>query len=238
MKISIALAALPLPLIVAGCEPMPGDAPANALAITACQRSDVQDVVGKEVRNMMLKANATGVFGAALLGVDIVKPMEQARVSFHDAGVYTTNTPAKPPFAQIICGARMQIDGSSASAGQDIVMMPRLRWSVNFSEPTEDPANATFTIAVDPASIGDGLLINGRPAPRSEQSDDEATPASGGESEADSAGPEAQQAAPLDDAQAAAADAAAEAAEAAADETPKRRQAPPTEDDLYAPHSN
>lgn len=190
-------------------------------AYRACQREDVQDVVGKETRNIMLKANADGVIMAALLGVDMVKPLADANVSFHDVGLYS-DPASPPPITQITCGASFQIDASSTQSGQDIVTIPNLRWNINFTPPTQDPETGGFTIEVDKASIYDGILINGHP-PAANNKDETATAPAGR--------PNAEQAAPLDDA-------AAEAAEAASDETPKRRQAPPTEDDLYAPHSN
>ncbi|WP_292962338.1 hypothetical protein [Novosphingobium sp. UBA1939] len=194
------------------------DAPA---AYRACQREDVQDVVGKETRNIMLKANADGVIMAALFGVDMVKPIADANVTFHDVGLYSD--PASPlPITQITCGANFQIDASSTQAGQDIVTIPNLRWNINFAQPTQDPDTGGFTIEVDKASIYDGILINGHPP--AARNKDEAAPAPAGRSEAE-------QAAPVDDA-------AAEAAEAAAADTPQRKQTSPTEDDLYAPHSN
>lgn len=190
-------------------------------AYRACQRQDVQDVVGKETRNIMLKANANGVMMASLFGVDLVKPVAEANVSFHDVGLYSD--PASPlPITQITCGANFQIDASSTQSGQDIVTIPNLRWNINFTPPTQDPETGGFTIEVDKASIYDGILVNGHP-PVANNKDETATAPAGR--------PEADQAAPLSDAE-------AEAAEAASDETPKRRQAPPTEDDLYAPHSN
>lgn len=232
MKIYYTLAALPLAL--AGCTPS-GDL-AAADAIAACQRADVQDVVGKEVRNMMLKAAADRMFVAAAFGIDMAKAMEQARTSFSEIGVYTTGAGATAPFKQIICGGSLQVDGSTATSGQDIVTIPRLRWSVNFAQPTEEPSTAAFSIAVDPVSISDGVLVNGEPAKTGEVSDsgptekEPAPPEARGMSEAEQAAAAAS---------AAAAEAMADAREAQAlDDMPLPSGRKPNEEDLYAPHGN
>lgn len=227
-----------LPLALASCAPTADQAVTDA--VVACQRADVQDVVGKEVRNMMLKAVADQVRTAAFLGINITQSFEQARTTFTEVGVYTGATPSGAPFKQIICGGTLQIDASTATSGQDIVTIPRLRWSVNFTQPTEEPGTAAFTVAVDPASIHDGLLVNGEPPAKNRQSDTSADPAVDEQSAASSPESDADQAAAdAADAGAAAADAAAEAYEAAGiDNAPAPARRKPTDDDLYAPHSN
>lgn len=232
MKAPISIALLTLTLTA--CTPPADVVPQEA--ITACQRADVQDVVGKEVRNMMLKSVSEGVFVAAFLGFDVGKAFEQAKVSFSEVGVDATTTPnSGPPFTQIVCGGAMQIDASSTRAGQDIVTLPRLRWSINFAQPTQDPTTAGFTIAVDPISIYEGMLVNGKPAdnaevgqakpdplPQAQQnSDSKMGPAEGAVAEAESARTEAEQA-------------EAEAKKAMM-EADKRA---PSDEDLYAPHPN
>lgn len=151
-----------LSITLTACSPPADVTPYEAIA--ACERADVQDVVGKEVRNMMLKANADGVFMAAFMGFDAIKALEQARVSFSEVGVDKATSNAGPPFTQIVCGGTMQMDGSSARGGQDIVALPQLRWSINFAQPTQDPATAAFSVSVDPSSTFSGMLINGKPA--------------------------------------------------------------------------
>jgi hypothetical protein len=74
------------------------------------------------------------------------------------------------------CGASLQIDGSSARSGQDIVTIPHLRWSINFTQPTEDPSTEGFTVEVDDVSIGNGLLLNGKPPAQPSQYQDVAAP--------------------------------------------------------------
>ncbi|KHS45847.1 hypothetical protein [Novosphingobium subterraneum] len=236
MKVRFPMAALPFAL--ASCAPTADQAVTDA--VVACQRADVQDVLGKEVRNMMLKAAADRVLTAAFFGINMTQSLEQARTTFTEVGVYTGATPSGAPFKQIICGGTLQIDASTATSGQDIVTIPRLRWSVNFTQPTEEPGTAAFTVAVDPASIRDGLLVNGQAPAESGQRDtssDEAGGASSAESsarsEADSA---ANDAADAGDAAADVAAAAREAAAASEAQPPSRRQ--PTEDELYAPHGN
>lgn len=233
-----------LPLALASCSPQPEQA--DTVAITACQRADVQDVVGKEVRNMILKAVSDRGYMVSLLGIDgaMAKAFEEARVTFTDVGVFTGDG-AEGPYKQIVCGGSIQIDTSSTRWGQDIMTMPHLRWSVNFPQPTEEPATAAFSVAVDPASLRDGLLVNGKPpanadANEAKTGDESITAGDRERSDSDAAASSAdtEQAkaaeAQADEAERAAAEAAAEAkGEGSA---PPRRQ--PTDDDLYAPHNN
>ena len=224
-----------LAVTVAGCTPQGDDA--TSLAIAACKRPDVQDVVGKEARNIMLKANEDHVWRAALFGVNIGEALEQARVSFGEVGVYEDS--ARSPYTQIVCTGSMQIDGSSAQAGQDIVTIPHLRWSINFAGPTQDPETASFSIAVDPASLYDGVLVNGQPA-KLRQSSQDSAPSDDDASNAQVDGSAAQGNASADDNAVSAADAAAEAEEAAhaGDDAPATPKRPPSDEELYAPHSN
>lgn len=236
MKGRFSMAALPLAL--ASCAPAADQAVTDA--VVACQRADVQDVVGKEVRKMMIKAATDRILTAAFFGINLTQAFEQARTTFTEVGVYTEATPVGAPFKQIVCGGTLQIDASTATSGQDIVTIPHLRWSVNFNQPTEEPGTAAFSIAVDPASITDGLLVNGEPPAKDEQTDTLADSRTDAQSDAENAKTEANQAAAAaGDARAALADAQADAkiAETIGDDpAPSRHQ--PTEDDLYAPHSN
>lgn len=178
MKRLIAVASIPLAL--AGCVPADGDNTSDKdlaqKAIDACARPDVQDVVGKDVRNRMLKANIQGVMIQSLFGQDAIAEMEQARVSFSDVGVYSAHLPQQSTVRQVICGASLQIDSSSARSGQEIVTIPHLRWSINFTQPTEDPSTEGFTVEVDEVSIGNGLLLNGKPPAQPSQYQDVAAP--------------------------------------------------------------
>lgn len=216
-------------VMLAGCTPQ-GEA-LTLQAINACKRADVQDVVGKEARNLMLKANEDGLWRAALFGVNVAAAVEQARVSFGEVGVYTDT--AQSPYTQIVCTSSMQIDGSSAQAGQDIVTIPHLRWSINFAEPTQDPETASFSIAVDPASLYDGILVNGEPAQAKSQKP--ATEIDSDQAEQPAAPPADEAVNPGDAAAEAAADAEA-AAHAGEDIPPVNHQ--PSDEELYAPHSN
>ncbi|WP_421852672.1 hypothetical protein [Novosphingobium sp.] len=236
MKVMIFAAALPFAL--ASCAPQAEQA--ATVAVTACQRTDVQDVVGKEVRNMMLKAVSDRGYMVALLGLDaaLAKSLEEAHVTFTDVGVYT-GAGVESPFKQIICAGSLQIDASTTRAGQDIVTMPHLRWTVNFSQPAEEPATAAFTVAVDPASLRDGLLVNGKPPANTEQKADEAAvPEASAEKSAVDAAAAADAAAEQARAAQAEAEAAGAEAAAASDSTKPQPRRQPTDDDLYAPHNN
>ncbi|GEO01713.1 hypothetical protein NSE01_35450 [Novosphingobium sediminis] len=229
-----------LSMLLAGCGPVSEQF--TDQATKACQRAEVQDVVGKEVRNQMLsQADGNRLFWAAMVGIDFAKAFEDARVRFSDVGTYTpTALITGTRLQQVVCGGSMQIDASSTRFGQDIITMPHLRWSINFTEPTDDPEHASFTIAIDKQSIGNGLLVNGAP-PQSQSRDDQP------EAAKEESGPPPDQA--LGDAQSAeeaaaqaktsADDAAKDAREAAAAAVEKpSAQGSPSEDDLYAPHNN
>lgn len=240
-SLAVALAALTL----ASCKPTSDDM--LNTAAQACQRSDIEDVVSKETRNLMVKPNIEKLLVAEWWGLDvkeILAQIEGARVSFDGVGTMTHGAPGQQ-FTQIICGGKLQLDMSTGLAGQQIFGIPRLRWAINFPEPTSDPLSGGFSVEVDPDSIHDGMTFNGMPA-RSEQADGSSGDGSAGAAiDAEAADPGAGQHA----------DSAAEAAAAAAkdfdaasqvDAAPSRqRTAPadksvnaPSEDDLYAPHGN
>lgn len=177
---------------------------------------------------------------AALLGVDLVQAMERARVSFGEVSLSADS--AQSPSSQIVCTGSMQIDGSSAQAVQDIVTLPHLRWSINFAAPTYDPQTAAFTIAIDPGSLLEGMLINGQPPQGGNAAAEDSAPApavneapqtGNGMSEAEA------QDAMSEDAQKAALEAkAAERQAAAMGDYPEPPSRQPSDEDLYAPHSN
>lgn len=221
---------------LASCTPMAETLPSQV--VEACQRQDVQDVVGKEARNMMLKANEDRLWKAALFGINMAEAVEQARVTFSEVGVLASEA-VQSPYSQIICQGSMQIDGSSAQAGQDIVTMPRLRWSINFAQPTDNPAAAAFSIAIDPASLFDGVLVNGQQPEASRQKTDATPPQEATEVPANSETRESEADPSLADAEAALAEAEADAKIAATfgeDAESTNRQ--PSDEDLYAPHGN
>lgn len=227
MKLALPLTVSALAIALTSCGPVEDRTLTEAMS--ACARTEVQDVVGKEVRKMLLEAAKDRVVTAAFFGIDLTSSIENARVSFHDVGTFKTSPPPSPPYKQILCGGTMQIDGSSARAGQDIVTLPRLRWSINFVQPTNDPATAGFSIAVDPANVWQDMLVNGKPVENGEANPAKPEPAPvAPQPQAEGAAAETQDVA----AEAAAADAAAaEAERAAADHQP-------SDEDLYAPHPN
>ena len=188
----------------------------------------------------MLKANSDNLLLAGMAGLNldsVLKAWNDAHVSF--SGASAIPSPSGPPFRQIVCGSAVQFDLSDATSGQQIVNVPRLRWSINFAQPTDDPTTGGFTIEIDPVSLVDGRTLNGKPAIGSPSQDD-GNSAEQPAQEADAAAAEATQQA----------DSAAQAAQetqsdfdAAGKPDPdsKQDQQPnkaPSEDDLYAPHGN
>jgi len=230
-SLTVALATLAL----ASCKPTSDDM--LDTAVQACQRADVQDVVGKETRNLMVKPNIEKLLVAEWWGLDvkeILAEIEGARVSFDGVGTMTHAAPGQQ-FTQIICGGKLQLDMSTGLAGQQIFGIPRLRWAINFPEPTSDPLSGGFSVEVDPDSIHDGMTFNGKPP----QSDEQAQ--GGAEAAAPVASP-APNAANAEEAARAAQDAQADFdAASKPDSDIKQADVPnkvPTEDDLYAPHAN
>lgn len=230
-----------LSMLLAGCGPVSEQFTDEATK--ACQRPEVQDVVGKEVRNQLLSAvDGNRMFWAAMIGIDFAKALENARVRFSDVGTKTSTALVMGTrLQQVVCVGSLQIDGSSARSGQDILTIPHLRWSINFTEPTDDLEHAGFTIAIDKRSISDGLLVNGEP-PQSQGRDSQAdaakeqvgSPPGQALSDAEQSAADAERSA----ADAAASRKEAEEAAAAAAASKPTLQSGPSDDDLYAPHNN
>jgi hypothetical protein len=108
-----------------------------------------------------------GWFDRAGAAIALIDPLEvaaafkQARTSFHDvsvdAGAGTTTLPTE----KVVCIAALQIDESNAQQGQQIVQMPKLRWSIDFAQAVNDPQASAFTITLDRGSLGDDTRIKG-----------------------------------------------------------------------------
>jgi hypothetical protein len=212
-------------------------------ALAACQRADVQEVVGKEARGKLFKSILPRLLLQEWMGLDTrraIADFDQAKVSFNQVALDKPNTLVEPPYQQIVCTAHVQIDMSNATAGQQIVGIDGLRWVINISGQPSDPARDAFTVDVDDVSIQQGLTINGRsPVQAQSQEQDQSAP----EADAgDADGAAANSAA--DDAARAAAEAHAAAAQAEAEigsapQAPTQlpeNDKPSSEEDLYAPH--
>lgn len=231
-----------LPLVLAGCAPGAADSAEGASQV--CERSDVKDVVSKEVRSIMLKQNFKTALGWSALGLnmnDFFKSFDEAKATFWAVRAQMGTSTQGPPFRQIICSAKVSFDLSTAMAGQQIISVPRLRWSVNFAEPTDDPQTAGFSIEVDSDSVQDGITGNGNPLPEEDnsrnQQGDSGQAAAPAADQADAAAANAANAA--DNAAAAAADfqaASKGGADAGSPGTQRQEPAAPSENDLYAPH--
>jgi hypothetical protein len=212
-------------------------------ALVACQRADVQEVVGKETRGKLYKTALPKLMMQELLGLDTsraIADFDQAKVSFNQVALDKPEALSEPPYQQIVCTAQVQIDMSNATAGQQIIGIDGLRWVINMSGQPSDPAKDAFTVDVDDISLQRGLTINGRsPAqPQSQEQVDQSAPeADAGDADladADSAADDAARAAA--EAHAAAAQAEAEIGSAPQAPTqPHGNNNPPSEEDLYAP---
>lgn len=212
------------------------------LALAACQRADVQDVVGKETRGKLFKAELPRLTMQEWMGYDssrAIADFDNAVVRFTQVSVDKPEALGEPPYRQIVCKGHIQIDMSNATVGQQIASIDGLRWVINISGQPSDPATDAFTVDVDDYSIQDGLKINGRsPAqPQQQEQADQGGSDAGdaGLTDADRAARDAAQAA--DEAQAAVAQAEAEMKSAPQAPTQQRNTTnQPSEDDLYAPH--
>lgn len=214
-------------------------------ALAACQRADVQEVVGKETRGKLYKAALPKLMMMqSWLGADpnrIVAAFDQAKVTFDHVSIDNPGALGEPPYQQIVCTGHIQIDMSNATAGQDILDIDGLRWVINFSGKPSDLVTDAFTVDVDDMSIGRGMTYNGRQPvqPQSQEQAEQSAPAA----EAGDADQAAANSA-VNDAERAATEAHAAAAQAEA-EIGSAPQAPtqqrgannqPSEEDLYAPH--
>ncbi|MBB3941557.1 hypothetical protein GGR39_003237 [Novosphingobium fluoreni] len=212
-------------------------------ALAACQRADVQEVVGKETRGKLYKAALPRLMMMqSWLGADpnrIVAAFDQAEVTFDHVSIDNPGALGEPPYQQIVCTGHIQIDMSNATAGQDILGIDGLRWVINFSGQPSDPATDAFTVDVDDVSIGRGMTHNGRSPvqPQPQEQADQNAPEAGGVDQADgnTAADDAARAA--DEAQAAVAQAEAEMKSPPQAPTQQRgTNNQPSEEDLYAPH--
>lgn len=261
MRGAVLLLPTALSLTLASCDAPTYDpaVSASSIALAACSRNDVQDIVGKETRSKMLKAALPRLLNAAMMGlVDINQvgdEFSRASVSFYNVALADPATQSGPPFNRVVCSARLQLDLSDAVSGQQIIGIERLRWVVNFSEAVNDPATGAFTVDIDALSIQSGLTVNGQAVASAEQNVQQGEPENaGGGSDTLHAG--------IYDSAEDAADAAREAAEQAAREladanaalkedsssdvpaqdmsTDRRKQnsgQSPSDEELYAPHN-
>lgn len=195
MKLASRLIIHVLPLAaLGGC-----DAPSNnqaaqgaqSLSQQACERQDVQAVVGKEVKSILYK----GWFEHAGTAVMLFDPDEigtqfkQAQTSFHDVEVYA-NSGGSASMDRVVCQAVLQIDESNELRGQSILQFRKLRWSIDFGQTTDNPQTAAFSIVLDQGSLGDDVRLNGEPIEASKKreradADQASLPSSGGQSSSD-----------------------------------------------------
>lgn len=155
-------------LALAGCSEVPSSNPVGGMAaLEACKRPDVQDAVGKEARSMVLKDALPELAARALFGlVDLdalAKQFEGATVS---ASSTALQSGAGSDLRTIGCTANFKIDASNAIAGQDVVQIKRVRWTIRFADEQPDPASSNFTVEVDQSSLYEGMAINGEPLER------------------------------------------------------------------------
>jgi hypothetical protein len=236
-----------LAITLTNCSPQPDRdqtrSSADEPALTACQRADVQEVVGKEARGKLFKSILPKLLLQEWMGLDTrraVADFDQAKVSFNQVALDKPEGLGEPPYTQIVCTAQVQIDMSNATAGQQILGINGLRWVINISGQPSDPAKDAFTVDVDDVSLQRGLTLNGRsPAqPQSQEQVGQSAPeADAGDADMDAANSAA------DDAARAAAEAHAAAAQAEAEigsapqapTQPRGNNNPPSEEDLYAP---
>lgn len=247
-RLAIAVLSSLLILALTGCVPQADKEQASQSTDTplaACRRSDVQEVVGKETRSKLLKSALRGLIMQELLGVDAsaaVDDFDRASVTFDHVILDKPGELGEAPYQQIVCAGHVQIDMSTATAGQQVIGIERLRWVINYSMPAEDPVKDAFTIDVDDASIRRGLTVNGRSPPeeleRQQAELSAALTGDDGSADAQRAANDAGRAA--DEAAAAAREAAQAAAAADAEQQGFAQQSgnnnPPSQEDVYAPH--
>lgn len=207
-----------------------GDAAPTADRATpqgVCERGDVQVLVGKEARKIILDQARSRILMLAMFG--LIDPQEM-RQQFENADVtFTGIRSGKSAEGQIACLGSMRFDDSNVAAGQDIMQLPALSWRVAFADGDGNLASTNFTVDVDRASVFEGMMINGKPADEYLQNQRNAA-AEQAQDEAVQAKPAPENAAPARDNAP-----AAEKIDALAAENTKSSQ-PPSNEDLYAPH--
>lgn len=239
-----------LAVALASCSPPAGGSDdqtgsSSHPALAACERPDVQEVVGKETRSKLFKTALPGLMLQEWLGVDsrrAIADFDNAVVTFDHIALDHPEALGEAPYQQIVCTGHVQIDMSNATAGQQIIGIDGLRWVVNISGQPTDSATDAFTVDVDDVSIQRGLTINGR-APAQQQPGQAEENASRGGDAGTAVAPSAEDEAAREAAQAAAAgDAAAAQAQGLSEPAPQSpaqprpNNNPPSEEDLYAPH--
>lgn len=131
-------------------------------AQAVCERTDVQDLVGKEARKLILDRARPQLVAIALMTMAepeaYLRKFREAQVSFSDV---QGNLDEHGLFA---CTASAKIDMSDAESGQDIIQSPTLAWRVTFADKKADLTNSNFTVEVDEGSVFSDMLINGKPA--------------------------------------------------------------------------
>jgi hypothetical protein len=131
-------------------------------ATGACERADVQELVGKEARGVIMDSARSRLITLAIFGLidpqETRAALENAQITFTDVtsgGVRGDNVP---------CTASLRIDASNANAGQDIVQLPAVIWQIALADGDGNVSSSNFTVKVDPASVFEGMRINGKPA--------------------------------------------------------------------------
>lgn len=169
MKHCSRLLACTIPIIVVtGCNGPTTSRTADdtpSLAQQACLREDVQDVVSNEVKSIFQKGFYKQA-GTAILLLDpreISAEFERARASFHDVTVADAASANTLPIDRVVCTGTLQIDESNSQQGQQIVQVPKLRWSIEFAQAVNDPQSSAFTVTLDQGSLADDLRFNGKP---------------------------------------------------------------------------
>ncbi len=169
MKLCSRLLTCTIPIIVmTGCNGPSANQTADntpSLAHQACLREDVQNVVSNEVKSIFQKGFYKQA-GTAILLIDpreISAEFERARASFHDVSVAAGHDGDKLPTERVLCTGTLQIDESNSQQGQQILQVPKLRWSIEFAKPVNDPKSSAFTVTLDQGSLADDLRFNGKP---------------------------------------------------------------------------
>lgn len=212
-------------------SPAAAAASGRELPQTACDRGDVQELVSKEARKIILDQQRGRFVMLAYFGLAdpqaILQKFENAQVTFTDVQTVAGSK------GMIECRGAMRFDASDTNVGQDILQIPALAWRVNFAD--GDPTSNDFTVEVDKDSVFDGILVNGKPAPVApNKSDDSADQRAEAQNErTDDSTSAAQVASDADKAAAVATKAAQDASAAARDAESNKT---PSDEDLYAPH--
>ena len=144
-------------------------------ASQACERSDVLDAVGKEVRHTVLKQLSVnpieGLLRLEAQGITmeaVVDAYNRAAVTFEDVSS-STEFRSGMTIHRVNCVGNFRMDSSTALGGQDVLEINEVAWDVVYTNGTQDLASSAYTIKLSVPTVFAKMLVNGEAVAQAEQ---------------------------------------------------------------------